>query len=79
MNKLFEVKRLVVLSTIATLAALALMVFSILVPNPFLLVLAMSVGQGLGTMSLALDLLAIVLDLQGAGVASEAGGDPPAP
>jgi hypothetical protein len=64
-NKLLDVKKLVLLSTIATLAALALMVVSILLPNPFLLVLAMSVGQGLGTLSLALYLLAIVLDLQG--------------
>jgi hypothetical protein len=66
-NKLLDVKKLVLLSTIATLAALALMVVSILLPNPFLLVLAMSVGQGVGALSLALYLLAIVLDLQGIG------------
>jgi hypothetical protein len=72
-NKLLDVKKLVLLSTIVTLAALALMVVSILVPNPFLLVLAMSVGQGLGALSLALYLLAIVLDLQG--VAPESVGE----
>jgi len=82
-----HVKKLVFVSAIATLLALALMAASILSPKPILLVLAMSVGQGIGTLSLALYLLAIVLDLQGGGVgdnaleaASEAGGGakPPA-
>ena len=67
-----DVKRLVLLSTVATLAALALMVLSIVSPNPLFLVIAMSVGQGLGTMSLALYLLAIVLDLQSSGAANAA-------
>ncbi len=62
-----QVKKLVFVSGVATLAALALMACSILWPNPLLLVVAMSVGQGLGTISLALYLLAIVLDLQGGG------------
>lgn len=83
-----QVKKLVFISAIATLAALALMAGSILFPKPLLLVLAMSVGQGIGTLSLALYLLAIVLDLQGAGAADQAleaagearneGGQPPA-
>src|SRR6266568_1817884 len=60
-----QVKKLVFISGVATLAALALMACSILWPSPLLLVVAMSVGQGLGTLSLALYLLAIVLDLQG--------------
>ena len=60
-----QVKQLVFISGVATLAALALMACSILWPSPLLLVVAMSVGQGLGTLSLALYLLAIVLDLQG--------------
>jgi hypothetical protein len=59
------VKRLVLLSAIGALASLALMILSILAPKPIYLVMAMSVGQGLGTISLALYLLAIVLDLQG--------------
>jgi len=63
------VKKLVLVSAIATLAALALMGASIVWPGPLLLVAAMSVGQGLGTLSLALYLLAIVLDLQGSGAA----------
>jgi hypothetical protein len=64
-----QVKKLVFLSGIATLAALALMALSILSPKPIYLVLAMSVGQGIATLSLALYLLAIVLDLQGGGAA----------
>jgi hypothetical protein len=60
-----QVKQLVFISGVATLAALGLMASSMLWPTPLLLVVAMSVGQGLGTISLALYLLAIALDLQG--------------
>ncbi len=60
-----QVRKLVFLSGIVTLVGLALMVLSIVAPKPIFLVLAMSVGQGIGTLSLALYLLAIVLDLQG--------------
>jgi hypothetical protein len=66
-----HVKKLVLISAIATLVALALMAGSILFPQPILLVLAMSVGQGVGTLSLALYLLAIVLDLQGGAAAGD--------
>lgn len=61
------IRRLVLISTITTLVSLGLMVVSILFPRPLLLVLAMSLGQLFGTLSLALYLLAIVLDLQGVG------------
>ncbi len=61
------IRRLVLISTITTLGSLALMVVSIVFPKPVLLVLAMSLGQLFGTLSLALYLLAIVLDLQGVG------------
>jgi len=61
------IRRLVLVSTFATLASLFLMVASILFPGPFLLVVAMSVGQLLGTLSIVLYLLAIALDLQGYG------------
>jgi hypothetical protein len=61
------IRRLVVVSTITTLVALALMVAGIVFPQPLLLVLAMSLGQLFGTLSLVLYLLAIVLDLQGIG------------
>ncbi len=61
------VRRLVFISAILTLAALALMVAGLFWPSPLLLVLAMSLGQLFGTTSLALYLLAIALDLQGVG------------
>jgi hypothetical protein len=66
-----QVKKLVFLAGVSTLVSLALMVLSILSPKPIYLVIAMSVGQGIGTLSLALYLLAIVLDLQGGGAAYE--------
>jgi hypothetical protein len=61
------IRRLVLISAITSLVSLVFMVVGILFPNPFLLVLAMSVGQLFGTSSLALYLLAIALDLQGVG------------
>jgi hypothetical protein len=61
------VRRLTYVSAAATLGALALMVASLVSPKPVLLVFAMSVGQGLGTLSLATFLLAIALDLQSGG------------
>jgi len=61
------IRRLVLISTITTLVSLGLMVMGIVFPTPILLVLAMSLGQLFGTLSLALYLLAIVLDLQGVG------------
>ncbi len=61
------IRRLVLVSTITTLVSLGLMVMGIVFPKPLLLVLAMSLGQLFGTLSLALYLLAIVLDLQGVG------------
>ncbi len=61
------IRRLVLISTITTLVSLGLMVMGIVFPKPILLVLAMSLGQLFGTLSLALYLLAIVLDLQGIG------------
>ncbi len=61
------IRRLVLISIITTLVSLGLMVMGIVFPRPLLLVLAMSLGQLFGTLSLALYLLAIVLDLQGIG------------
>lgn len=69
------IRRLVLVSTVMTLASLGLMVASIVFPGPFLLVLAMSLGQFFGTASLALYLLAIALDLQGYGEHDEVGGE----
>jgi high-affinity Fe2+/Pb2+ permease len=59
------IRRIVLVSAIMTLVSLGLMVASIIFPGPFLLVLAMSLGQFFGTASLVLYLLAIALDLQG--------------
>lgn len=61
------IRRLILVSTFTTLASLFLMVASIIFPGPFLLVVAMSVGQLFGTLSIVLYLLAIALDLQGYG------------
>jgi hypothetical protein len=67
------IRKLVLVSTVMTLASLGLMVASIVFPGPFILVLAMSLGQFFGTASLALYLLAIALDLQGYGEHDELG------
>lgn len=67
------IRRLVLISTITTLVSLGMMVASIIFPGPFLLMLAMSMGQFFGTASLVLYLLAIVLDLQGFGEHDELG------
>ncbi len=77
------IRRLVLVSAVMALVSLGLMVVSIVIPHPLLLVLAMSLGQLFGTTSLALYLLAIVLDLQGVGEHEElgprlGGGEPPA-
>ena len=70
--KHLQVKRLTYLAAAATLGAVGLMTLSIVSPKPIFLVLAMSVGQGLGTLSLAAYLLAIALDLNvGAALAEQ--------
>lgn len=69
--KHLQVKRLTYLAAAATLGAVGLMVLSIVSPRPIFLVLAMSVGQGLGTLSLAAYLLAIALDLNVGGALTE--------
>jgi hypothetical protein len=60
------VKRLVLFAVLGTSASMLLMIGGVVYPNPFLLVLVMSIGQGLGLLSLALFLLAVTLDIQGA-------------
>lgn len=76
------IRRLVMISAVMALVSLGLMIVSIVFPNPFLLVMAMSLGQLFGTTSLALYLLAIVLDLQGVGeheeLGARGGSEPPA-
>lgn len=58
------VKRLVLFAVAGTSASMLLMIASVVFPGPFLLVLVMSVGQGIGLVSLALFLLAVALDIQ---------------
>jgi hypothetical protein len=49
---------------VGSLVALALMVWSLLDPKPLAVIVAMSVGQALGTASLALFILVVVGDLR---------------
>jgi hypothetical protein len=57
-------RTLLVISSILTIVALGFMVWSMLVPTPMPVMLAMSVGQGLGIMAFGLYGLAIYLDLR---------------
>jgi hypothetical protein len=54
------------ISAVLTLIALANMVWSMLVPTPLPVMLAMTVGQGLGTLAFALYLFVVVKDLRAA-------------
>jgi hypothetical protein len=57
--------RVLVAACVLTLAALAMMVWSLFDPRPIPVVAAMSVGQVLGTLSLASFLYVVVADLRG--------------
>ena len=56
---------------VLALAALALMVWSVVDPRPLLVVGAMSVGQGLGTLSFGAFLWVVARDLRSRGRARE--------
>jgi peptidoglycan/LPS O-acetylase OafA/YrhL len=56
-------KTMLIASSVLTLLALALMVWSVLVPTPMPVMLAMSVGQGLGTLAFGLYLWAVLIDV----------------
>lgn len=60
--------RVLRISAVSALLALALMVWGVLDPRPIALVVAMSVGQGLGTLSFALYALVVLADLRYAGI-----------
>jgi hypothetical protein len=61
--------RLVIaVSCVMCLVALALMVWSILAPTPLSVMVAMSVAQGIGTLSLLLYLWAVIADMRRARV-----------
>lgn len=56
--------RLLQASAVVTLVALALMVWSMLQPTPLPVMLAMTVGQGLGTLALGAFLFVVVRDVR---------------
>jgi hypothetical protein len=55
------------ISAVLTLLGLGFMVWALLVPTPMPVILAMSVGQGLGTIAFALFVWVVVADLRGKG------------
>jgi hypothetical protein len=55
---------LLMTSCVLALVALALMGWSVLVPRPVPVIVAMSVGQGIGTLSLVLYLVVVGLDVR---------------
>jgi hypothetical protein len=60
-------RKMVLFSVIGTMVAMVFMASSIIFPHPLLLVLAMSIGQGIAIFALVLYLLAVALDLQASG------------
>jgi hypothetical protein len=62
--KLPGTMRLLQISAVLTLLALGLMVWSMFEPTPLPVMLAMTVGQGLGTLAFGTYVLVVVLDLR---------------
>jgi hypothetical protein len=58
-------QRVLRISAVLTLIALALMMWSLVQPTVWPVMLAMSVAQGMGTLALGLYLLVVVRDLRG--------------
>jgi hypothetical protein len=56
--------RLLQISAVLTLLALSLMVWSMMAPTPLPVMLAMTVGQGLGTMAFGAYLYVVIVDLR---------------
>jgi len=56
--------RLLRISALLTLVALVFMVWSLLQPTPMPVMLAMTVGQGLGTLAFVLFLVVIIRDVR---------------
>lgn len=69
--------KLLRLASVLTLAALALMVWSVLVPAPLPVMLAMSVGQVVGTAALGAYLWVVIRDVRGKGRTARASAAPP--
>jgi hypothetical protein len=59
------------LAAVCALLALVMMVWGVIVPSPISLVIAMSVGQALGTLSFAVFCAVVLLDLRKSGVFSD--------
>jgi len=57
-------RKLLLWSSILTFVGLALMVWSMFEPTPLPVMLAMSVGQGVGTLAFGLYAVAILVDLR---------------
>jgi hypothetical protein len=70
-------KKMVLFSVFGTMGAMAFMAASILFPHPLMLVVAMSVGQGIAIFALALYLLGVALDLQSSGGSYLPADEPP--
>jgi hypothetical protein len=68
MNKPPSVHRLLRVAAVVALTALGLMVWGVFDPHPISLVIAMSVGQALGTASFAVFCFVVYLDLRRARV-----------
>lgn len=77
--KQVTVERLVRIAATNALGALGLMVLGTLWPNPYIIVVVMSVGQLIGTLSFALFLFAIAMDLQRSARAAATGDASPGP
>jgi hypothetical protein len=73
-----DLSRLLRVSAALTLVALGLMVWSMAQPTPLPVMLAMTVGQGLGTLAFALYGYVVIADLRRIRRARRAG-EPPAP
>ena len=56
--------RLIYASVILTLIALAFMVWSVLAPTPMPVMLAMTAGQGLGTIAFVMYLFVVIQDFR---------------
>ena len=63
-----KIERRVRLACVLALVSLALMIWSQLQPTPIPVIVAMSIGQAIGTLSLVLYLVAISRDLKQAHV-----------
>jgi hypothetical protein len=60
--------RLLRTSAVAALVALGLILWPLFDPSPLVVVVAMSIGQAIGTLSFALFLIVVFFDLRRAGV-----------